>query len=119
MTLDQGDVGQVLGAKQNHERGFLKQRNVVGVGVGYKITADGPTDELAVVVNVQREDYFRGNIMDGVKFQQNIERKAFQAGGGDYKAPAQRLVDFINGKSSRGELKTSYRPGVRNARLDP
>ncbi|MEM7033501.1 MAG: hypothetical protein AAF629_28375 [Chloroflexota bacterium] len=56
MALDAGDdVGQVLDTKQQSEQDLLRQRNVVGVGVGYKITADGPTDVLAVMVNVQQK----------------------------------------------------------------
>ena len=50
-----GGLGSVISAKQNNLSHLLKHRHVVGVGVGYKITASGPTDELAVVINVQRK----------------------------------------------------------------
>lgn len=55
MVLERGDIGQVINAKQLNEKVLLKQPNVVAVGVGYKITDEGPTDELAVVVNVQQK----------------------------------------------------------------
>jgi uncharacterized FAD-dependent dehydrogenase len=72
----------------------------------------------AVVVNVLREDFFRGHVLDGVGFQEAIERRAFEAGGGGYGAPAQRLVDFLAGRDSRGKIESTYKPGVKSARLD-
>lgn len=72
----------------------------------------------AVVVNVNREDFFRGHVLDGVAFQAAIEQKAFAAGGGNYFSPAQRLTDFIKGRASRGPLVSSYKPGVEAARID-
>ena len=38
----------------------------------------------AVVVNVNREDYYRGHPLDGMRFQAEIERASFAAGGGNY-----------------------------------
>jgi uncharacterized FAD-dependent dehydrogenase len=72
----------------------------------------------AVVVNVMREDFYKGHPLDGMHFQAEIERAAFAAGGGNYFTPAQRLGDFIKGKLSKGEMKSSYKPGVTPARLD-
>lgn len=72
----------------------------------------------AVVVNVRREDYFKGHVLDGVYFQEAIERKAFIEGGRNYFSPAQRLKDFIAGRQSTGELESTYKPGVQSARLD-
>ncbi|NDE15179.1 FAD-binding protein [bacterium] len=72
----------------------------------------------AVVVNVLREDFFRGHPLDGMHFQAQLERSAFAAGGGNYNAPAQRLVDFMKGRDSKGVLASTYRPGVSNYRMD-
>ena len=72
----------------------------------------------AVVVNVLREDFYRGHPLDGVRFQQAIEKAAFAAGGGGYHSPAQRMEDFMAGRLSRGEMKSTYQPGVNSARLD-
>ena len=72
----------------------------------------------AVVVNVNREDFYRGHPLDGMRFQEKIERAAFEAGGGNYHTPAQRLTDFLKGRESSGELKSTYKPGVNPARLD-
>ena len=72
----------------------------------------------AVVVNVNREDFYRGHVLDGVTFQENIEKAAFAAGGGNYFSPAQRLTDFLKGRDSKGELESTYKPGVTAARID-
>lgn len=72
----------------------------------------------AVVVNVTREDFYKGHPLDGVKFQQAIETAAFAAGGGNYFTPAQRLKDFLKGRMSKGELRSSYKPGVTPGRID-
>lgn len=72
----------------------------------------------AVVVNVLREDFYRGHPLDGMRFQENLEKLAFKAGGGNYYSPAQKLKDFLAGRESKGEIKSTYKPGVTNARLD-
>lgn len=72
----------------------------------------------AVVVNVIRQDFFKGHPLDGMRFQAAIERLAYREGGGNYHAPAQRLVDFVKGQKSRGTLTSSYQPGIQSARMD-
>jgi uncharacterized FAD-dependent dehydrogenase len=72
----------------------------------------------AVVVNVMRQDFFKGHPLDGMHFQAAVERLAFEEGGGNYHAPAQRLIDFMSGQKSRGTLKSSYEPGIQSSRLD-
>jgi hypothetical protein len=52
---DSSDVGRIISLKQRHESHLIRRRNVIGVGVGFKVTSAGPTDELAVVVNVERK----------------------------------------------------------------
>ena len=50
----------------------------------------------------------------GIVLQRAYERAAFVAGGGDYRAPAQLLGDFMAGRPSvgLGEVQPSYQPGV-------
>jgi len=54
----------------------------------------------------------------GVRLQERLEREAFAAGGGDYRAPAQRVPDFLLGRSTREPGESSYLLGLRAARLD-
>jgi uncharacterized FAD-dependent dehydrogenase len=50
-------------------------------------------------------------------FQAEIERKAWEAGGRTQTAPAQRLVDFVEGRVSKDLPNTSYSPGLRSVDL--
>ncbi|HMG66615.1 MAG TPA: FAD-dependent oxidoreductase, partial [Chitinophagaceae bacterium] len=50
-------------------------------------------------------------------FQQYVERKTYNAGGGKFVAPAQRLVDFCDDKISSTLPPCSYIPGTRTASL--
>lgn len=72
----------------------------------------------AVVVNVMREDFYKGHPLDGMHFQAAIEKEAFKMGGGNYNTPAQRLTDFLKGRMSKDDMKSSYKPGITPARLD-
>jgi uncharacterized FAD-dependent dehydrogenase len=66
-----------------------------------------------IVVPVTPEDT-PGDVLAGIEFQRRWERLAFEAGGGDYRAPAQRVGDFLAGRASTtlGEVVPSYQPGV-------
>jgi uncharacterized FAD-dependent dehydrogenase len=46
-----------------------------------------------------------------------VEQKAFNAGGGKFVAPAQRMVDFVDGKISQSIPANSYLPGLASADL--
>jgi len=67
----------------------------------------------AIVVQVDPED-FGTSPLDGVVFQQRMEKAAFAAGGHSYYAPAQKVGDFLHCQPSRtfSEVQPSYRPGV-------
>lgn len=48
-------------------------------------------------------------------FQQYVEHKAYKAGGGKFVAPAQRLIDFTENKTSSSLPDCSYLPGIQSA----
>ncbi len=50
-------------------------------------------------------------------FQQKIEQQAFQLGGGQLVAPAQRMVDFVERRVSSNLPENSYKPGTRSVDL--
>lgn len=55
----------------------------------------------------------------GIGLQERLERACYEAGGGGYVAPAQRLVDFVRGADSRDlPERFSYRPGIVPGRID-
>ena len=68
----------------------------------------------AIVVGVKPERDYAGHPLAGIAFQRNLERKAFQLGGASYKAPVQRVEDFLLGRATRtlGSVVPSYKPGV-------
>ncbi|MEX6685918.1 NAD(P)/FAD-dependent oxidoreductase [Danxiaibacter flavus] len=51
-------------------------------------------------------------------FQQMVEQKAFEVGGGKFVAPAQRMVDFCNNKLSSSLPDCSYLPGIHSSTLN-
>ncbi len=66
-----------------------------------------------LVVGIDPSDY-PGGPLAGIEFQRHWERLAYEAGGGDYRAPAQRVGDFLAGRPSTelGSVLPSYQPGV-------
>jgi uncharacterized FAD-dependent dehydrogenase len=77
---------------------------------------NSPYANSGLVVNVGQDDFAGGSPLAGMEFQRELETRAFAAGGGDFRAPAQNLLAFL-GEKKGGELLSSYRPGVREADL--
>ncbi|NRB53841.1 MAG: FAD-binding protein [Saprospiraceae bacterium] len=81
---------------------------------------DSPFANSGTVVAVEVEDllpYQDHGIFAGLAFQQAVEQRMWQAGDGSQKAPAQRLTDFVNAKTSKNLPATSYIPGLFEAPL--
>jgi uncharacterized FAD-dependent dehydrogenase len=81
---------------------------------------NNPYANSGTVVQINMEDV-RGDEKDPFKllhFQREIERVAFTAGGGNLVAPAQRMVDFVEGRISNSLPKNSYLPGTKSVNLD-
>jgi uncharacterized protein len=75
---------------------------------------DSPFANAGMVVSVDLADFGAdaGGPLAGVAFQRAIEQAAFRAGGGRFRAPAQRLGDFLAGRPSDRVEGSSYRPGL-------
>ncbi len=65
----------------------------------------------AIVVTCHTDDYKSTDPLAGVEFQKEIERRAFNAGGGKWAAPAQNLMDFLSGRISVRLNKNSFKMG--------
>ena len=67
----------------------------------------------ALLVSVTPEDFQSDSPLGGMYFQRELEAKAFALGGDNYRAPVQRVSDFMrNQKSERiGEVTPSITPG--------
>jgi len=81
---------------------------------------NGKNANSALVVEVGPSDYGSPGPLAGIEYQRRWERKAFELGGGDYRAPAQTVRDFLQGKPGGdlgGLVRPTYRPGVTPADL--
>lgn len=87
---------------------------VVTNGMSYSGRAM-PNANSALLVAVRPEDFPFGGPLGGVLWQREVERRAFAYAGGDYRAPAQLVGDFLAGRASTGagHVQPSYLPGVR------
>jgi uncharacterized FAD-dependent dehydrogenase len=67
-----------------------------------------------IVVGITPEVDYPGDALAGIDFQRHWEVTAFEAGGRNYNAPAQRVDDFLAGRPSTalGKVVPSYKPGV-------
>ncbi len=75
-----------------------------------------------IVVGIGPQDYRQDGLhegpvdpLDGVAFQRLWESRAYELGGGGYRAPGQLLGDFVKRQKSAvlGSVEPSYKPGVQ------
>jgi len=81
---------------------------------------NNPFANSGIVVEIKPEDLVAFKAfgpLAGMKFQQAVEQKACVVGGGKQMAPAQRMVDFVQGKISRDLPASSYQPGIVSSNL--
>lgn len=96
-----------------------EERGLVTNGMS-KWKRNNTNANTALLVTVSKKDLLSEHPLAGVEFQRSIETAAFLTGGGGYKAPVQRLEDFLLHRSSRafGEVLPSYMPGTEFAAVD-
>lgn len=96
-----------------------EERGLVTNGMS-KWKRDNTNANTALLVTVGKKDLMSEHPLAGVELQRSIETAAFSAGGGGYKAPVQRLEDFLLHRNSRafGEVLPSYMPGTEFAAVD-
>ena len=75
---------------------------------------DARNANSVLLVQVNTQDFGSDHPLAGVAFQRTWEKAAFEAGGGNYSAPAQRVEDFLAERPSDkpGAIEPSYRPQV-------
>jgi hypothetical protein len=80
---------------------------------------NSPWANSGIVTEIREEDAMRygGGVLAGLSYQTLLERQAWQEGGMSQRAPAQRLVDFVEGRSSSSLPRGSYFPGLTPSRL--
>jgi uncharacterized FAD-dependent dehydrogenase len=79
---------------------------------------NNPFANSGTVVQVTLDDVQGYDPLRMLNFQSEIEKLAFEAGGGNLVAPAQRMIDFVNNKLSIDLPRNSYLPGTKSVMLD-
>lgn len=74
---------------------------------------DGKNANSAILVNILPSDFSSQHPLAGIEFQRQLEKKAYELGGGTYKAPVQLVTDYFENKAtvSLGNLQPTYLPG--------
>jgi uncharacterized FAD-dependent dehydrogenase len=83
---------------------------------------NNPYANSGMVVQVELEDVIQKSTIKNdalamMRFQQIVEQNCFNAGGGKFVAPAQRMVDFSKGVASSSLPGCSYQPGLHPVSL--
>ncbi|MBM3414344.1 MAG: FAD-binding protein [Bacteroidetes bacterium] len=82
---------------------------------------NNPFANSGIVVSVELNDIKtmknQRDPLSLMQFQQQVEQTAFKAGGGNLQAPAQRLVDFCENRTSTVLPSCSYLPGITSVNL--
>ncbi|MCH3943530.1 MAG: FAD-dependent oxidoreductase [Atopobiaceae bacterium] len=81
---------------------------------------DGANANAALLANVSPQDLPGDDPLAGVELQRACERRAFELGGGGFRAPAQLVGDFLRGRASTGQgrVAPTYPRGVAWGRVD-
>jgi len=96
-----------------------EEGGVVTNGMSY-YTQAGNNSNSALLVPVMPSDFGSDSPLAGLEFQRFWEKKAYEAGGSNYCAPAQLVGDFLASRPSSkfGRIKPTYLPSVKLTSLD-
>lgn len=80
---------------------------------------DGRNANSAIICTID-ENIYGKNLLDGIKFQREIEEKAFKLGGENFFAPVQKIKDFLENKETKelGSVVPTVRPGYTLSKLN-
>lgn len=87
-------------------------------GMSYSVRASGYANSALVTTFAPADYGGSASPLSGIEFQRRWERLAFDAGGGDYTAPAQPVTHLLRGIFSPRPLKGSYTRGRRYVALE-
>ena len=82
---------------------------------------NNPYSNSGIVVSVEPKDlphYTKDDPFVSLNFQKSVEKACWDAAGKSQRVPAQRLIDFIEGRVSKDLPKTSYHPGIVSVDLN-
>ncbi len=84
------------------------------------LARDGENANSALLVGIEPKDFPSEHPLAGIYYQRQIENTAFKLAGGDYRAPAQLVGDFLKGIESKalGSVNPTCATGVTLTNLD-
>lgn len=100
--------GEVIAAASSPE-------SICTNGMSYR-ARDGRNSNAALLVPVSSSDYGEG-VLDGILFQEELEHKAFVAGGRNYSAPVSTYGSLMGNATSVGAVIPTYTPGYKETDL--
>jgi len=103
--------GVVIGSSSNNGE-------IVTNGMS-RFARDGENANSALLVDVTPDDFKGDSPLEGIYFQADLERKAFELGGKNFFAPIQKVGDFLENRKTTqiGTITPTYKPGVTFANL--
>jgi uncharacterized FAD-dependent dehydrogenase len=78
---------------------------------------DSPFANSGLVITIPTEAFGGTDLLAGMRLQEQYERRAFAAGGGEYRCPIQRAADFLASRRTEGVPGNSYPRGAVSARI--
>jgi len=93
------------------------QQVVNGMSSSRRNTAFANSGMAVEVMKEDLVDFEEFGELAGLKFQEDLESLAFQKGGENLTAPAQRMHDFVKGIHSSNLPQSSYQPGLKSSDL--
>lgn len=84
------------------------------------LARDGKNANSALLVGIEPKDFPGEHPLAGIYYQREIEHKAYELAGRDYRAPAQLVGDFLKNKESKhlGDVQPTCPTGVTLTNLD-
>lgn len=94
-----------------------EEGGVVTNGMSY-FARDGENANSALLVNVTPDDAKSDDPLALMYMQREIEQNAYKVAGSTYKAPAQRVGDFLGTQKSEADVEPTYPVGVVWTQID-
>lgn len=73
---------------------------------------DQTNSNAALLAAVSPSDFPYDGVLGGMRWQRELERRAYDAAGGGYRAPAQTVGGFLGAQHPMDRVLPSYRPSV-------
>lgn len=91
---------------------------VNGMSMSRRDSAFANSGIICAVSPEHASQHVESGVFSCLDYQKHIEKNVWNLGNGTQQAPAQRLMDFVNGRLSQTLPKSSYIPGLISAPVE-